>query len=150
MPLSHVTLQKVETQDAEQLADLRVIAMRESLEQIGRFDATRARERFLSRFAAENTRHILHGKVKVGFVVVRPVDDELLLDHLYVLPEAQCRGIGAAVLAIVFDEADRQSMNVRVGALKDSASNRFYVRHGFCLVKRTEWDDYYLRRSTAV
>jgi GNAT superfamily N-acetyltransferase len=64
----------------------------------------------------------------VGFLVVKPGDGALLLDHLYVQPGAQGCGIGAAVLA-----------------LRDSASNRFYLRHGFQLVDRGEFDNHYLR-----
>jgi hypothetical protein len=33
-----------------------------------------------------------------------------------------------------------------VGALKESDSNRFYVRHGFVLESRAEFDNYYVRR----
>ena len=120
-------------------------AMRESLERIGRFDAVRARERFLGGFDPQHTRHIVVGGQRVGFVVVRPVDAGLLLDHLYIAPEFQRRGIGAAVLAAVFAQADAQAQPLRVGALKESDSNRFYQRHGFELVERAEWDNYYVR-----
>jgi len=36
---------------------------------------------------------------------------------------------------------------MRVGALRDSDSNRFYARHGFQLVERGEFDNYYVRSS---
>jgi hypothetical protein len=49
------------------------------------------------------------------------------------------------VLATVFAEADRQGLHLQVGALRDSGSNRFYLRHGFVLVKEEEWDNYYVR-----
>jgi len=38
-------------------------------------------------------------------------------------------------------------MAVQVGALKESASNRFYQRHGFVLESEGEWDNYYVRPS---
>jgi GNAT superfamily N-acetyltransferase len=129
--------------DAEELVALRILAMRESLERIGRFDPARARERFLSTFSPQHTRHILVDGARAGFVVVKPDGDGLLLDHLYVDPRFQNQGIGAAVLATVF--ADAQGKRVRVGALRGSDSNRFYLRHGFELVKEDEWDNYYVR-----
>jgi hypothetical protein len=49
------------------------------------------------------------------------------------------------VLAIVSAEADRQGLQLQVGALRDSDSNRFYLRHGFVLVKADEWDNHYVR-----
>jgi GNAT superfamily N-acetyltransferase len=133
--------------DAEALVALRILAMRESLERIGRFNPVRVRERFLSTFSAEHTRHILVDGERAGFVVVKPDDEALLLDHLYIDPRFQNRGIGAAVLATVFAEADATRSPLRVGALRGSDSNRFYLRHGFQLVKEDEWDNYYIRQA---
>src|SRR6185312_11346871 len=134
-------------QDAEELAALRVLAMRESLERIGRFDPQRARERFLSSFMPEHTRHIMIEGKRAGFVVVKPVGKGLLLDHLYIHPAYQNKGIGAKVLGQLFSEADARKQEIRVGALKQSDSNRFYARHGFVLVEVAEWDNYYVRRA---
>lgn len=140
-----VTLVAVSPADLDALVALRIEAMRESLERIGRFDPVRARERFVSGFSAQHTRHILSGGGRVGFVVIKPQAGELLLDHLYVQPGSQGMGIGAAVLAQLFAEADAAVLPLRVGALRDSASNRFYLRHGFQLVDRGEFDNYYVR-----
>lgn len=142
-----VTLAFAESSDFECLVAIRIEAMRESLERIGRFDAIRARERFRAGFSPEQTRHIIVAGERIGFVVLKAQGDELLLDHLYVKPGAQGQGIGAAVLAHVFAEADEQALSVRVGALRESASNRFYLRHGFQLVERGEFDNYYTRPS---
>jgi GNAT superfamily N-acetyltransferase len=140
-----ISLAPVTDADARDLAAIRVTAMRESLERVGRFDAARAAERFLSAFSPAHTRSIRVDGERVGLVVVRPVDDGLLLDHLYVLPTAQGAGVGAAVLSVVFAEADAAGKRLRVGALKESDSNRFYVRHGFELERVAEWDNYYVR-----
>lgn len=118
--------------------------MRESLERIGRFDPARARERFLSGFSPEQTRHILFENTKAGFVAVKPIKDGLLLDHLYVKPEHQGKGIGAAVLSEVFAQASTAKCSVRVGALRESKSNHFYAQHGFVLVEQAEFDNYYV------
>jgi GNAT superfamily N-acetyltransferase len=146
----HFELVPVEDTDAEALVQLRIAAMRDSLERIGRFDAQRARDRFLSGFVARHTRYIVQDGMQVGFVVVKPVDDGLLLDHLYVHPACQHRGIGSEVLRQILAEADGHGRCVRVGALKGSDANRFYVRHGFELVDVAEWDNYYVRRATSL
>ncbi len=140
-----VTFEPVVADDAEALVALRIAAMRESLERLGRFDPQRARDRFLSGFDPAATRHVVVEGQRVGFVVVRSHADGLLLDHLYIVPSAQGRGIGAAVMADVLADADARGLRVRVGALRDSASNRFYERHGFELVERAEWDNHYER-----
>ena len=135
--------------DFEALLSLRMAAMRESLQRLGRYDAQRARERLGRAFEPAHTRHILLGAERVGFVVLLPRLDarppHLLLDHLYIAPQAQGQGVGSWVLAQVLDEADRRDLPVQVTALRLSDANRFYQRHGFSLQHETEWDLHYLR-----
>ncbi len=145
MMIDAFTLVTASEDDFDALAALRIEAMRESLERVGRFDPARARERLREGFSPAHTRHIVVGGERVGFVVVRPQGTELLLDHLYIRPAWQGRGIGSAVLAQVFAEADSAGAPLRVGALRESASNRFYARHDFELVERAELDNYYVR-----
>jgi len=133
--------------DAGQLADLRVEAMRESLERVGRFDAARARARLLDGFAPEHTRWIVADGERVGFFVLRPQDDGLLLDHLYIRPACQGRGAGAAALQAIFAQADARGCELRVGALRESDANRFYLRHGFRIVRQEAFDNYYVRHA---
>ncbi|AXI03460.1 GNAT family N-acetyltransferase [Aquirhabdus parva] len=145
--IAPITLSAVQTDDFEQLVEIRIAAMRESLERIGRFDPERARERFRQGFSPEHTRFIEINGRKVGFVVVKPVLNQLLLDHLYVVPKAQRKKVGSQVLAHIFIEADSQGLPIRVGALKDSDSNRFYQRHGFRRIEQDEFDNYYIRHT---
>lgn len=151
MPTSTVTFEPASPKDAEALVSLRIEAMRDSLERIGRFDPARARERFLRGFSPGNTRHVLLAGERVGFFVLKPGEKTgLLLDHLYVHPAHQGKGIGAAVLAHVFAQAEALGAEVHVGALRESDSNRFYMRHGFALVEVGEFDNYYCRRVQQV
>jgi ribosomal protein S18 acetylase RimI-like enzyme len=143
LPALHLVPARPE--DAEALVALRIEAMRESLEQAGRFDPARARDRFLSTFSPDHTRHVELAGERVGFVVTRLDGDALRLDHLYLRPAHQSRGLGSAVLRLVFGEADAAQLPVRVGALRGSRSNVFYLRHGFRLVGQSEFDNHYLR-----
>ncbi|MBN3766120.1 GNAT family N-acetyltransferase [Burkholderia sp. Ac-20365] len=119
--------------------------MRESLERIGRFDAQRARDRFLSSFDPAFCRLIMVDDERVGFVQAKPDGSYLVLEHLYIAPEHQGKGIGSAVLEVIFFDADSQSLSVKVGALRNSDSNDFYQRHGFLKTEEAEWDIYYVR-----
>ena len=139
-------LAPVHAADFEALLALRIAAMRESLQRLGRFDPERARARFLASFAPEFTRHVLLEAQRVGFLTVTPDAGSLLLDHLYIHPDHQGRGLGALLLQRVFAEADAAGLELRVGALKESASNRFYLRYGFVVLHETEWDVHYVRR----
>ena len=133
--------------DIDTLVQIRIAAMRESLERVGRFDLVRARERFVASFEPAFCRFILIDGEQAGFVLFKPQADHLVLDHLYIVPTQQGRGIGQAVLAELFAEADSKSLPIKVGALRDSDSNRFYERHGFVKTGESEWDVYYVRRA---
>jgi ribosomal protein S18 acetylase RimI-like enzyme len=145
--MPHITLAHASNSDLDALVALRIEAMRESLQRLGRFDPARARERFQSGYVPEQTRHIELDGERVGFVVTKPCTDHLLLDHLYIRPGHQGLGIGSQVLQLVFDQAKSLDLSVKVGALRQSDSNRFYQRHGFELVEQGEFDNYYLRSS---
>lgn len=148
---SRVSLVPAQQSDLDDLVAIRIEAMRESLERVGRFDPVRARERFVSGFEAQYTRCIEVSGNRVGFVVVKHHPDALLLDHLYVMPGAQGSGIGSEVLTQIFKEADAAALPIKVGALKESASNRFYIRHGFTFIESSEFDNSYVRQNvTAV
>ncbi|EDZ99144.1 GCN5-related N-acetyltransferase [Burkholderia sp. H160] len=144
----NIALRNTTQSDADTLVAIRIAAMRESLERIGRFDPQRARERFLASFDPELCRFIEVNGVQSGFILIRPQEDHWLLDHLYILPEHQGKGIGAAVLQEVFANADVQRMPIRLGALRGSDSNRFYRRYGFIPTDEAEWDIYYVRQPS--
>lgn len=139
------SLETARRDDLEALVALRIEAMRESLTALGRFDPARARARFADAFEPRLTRHVVVAGERVGFVVVKPLAKGLVLDHLYLHPRAQGRGLGSAVLAQVLAEADGLGLPLSVGALRGSRANRFYLRHGFEPLGETEWDVYYRR-----
>lgn len=132
-----------EPHDADLLANIRVQAMRESLEALGRFDPERARERFLKSFACEDTFKLVSGQQILGFYVLRDRPDHIWLDHLYVHPGAQGTGIGAAVIARIKAHAVSNGKPIRLGALKQSKANAFYQRHGFQRTHSEDFDNYY-------
>lgn len=140
-----VSYQAVSEADFEELVGMRIAAMRESLERLGRSDVERSRERLRSSFAPASTRFIVVDGARVGFYATREMTDGVWLDHFYILPEWQGRGIGGVVLHSILAAADARGLAVRLGALKESASNRFYQRHGFVLESEGEWDCFYVR-----
>ena len=75
--------------DAEALANLRVAAMRESVEHIGRFDPVRARERLLSSFNAAATRHVVADRSRMADAGERDHLDDLRPNEE--LLQTQCR-----------------------------------------------------------
>ena len=129
--------------DAGALAELRVQAMRPSLEAVGRFDPDRARHRFLSTFRAGDTKTVLLDGVVAGFFVVRRRADHLYLDHLYIAGAFQGRGLGRRCVDDVKSKALALGLPIRLTALKGSPANQFYRACGFAPVSEDALDCLY-------
>lgn len=133
----------VDDSDIEALLEIRLLAMQESLERIGRFDPLRARERFLKRYESDNTRKILIDNQLVGFYVLLQNSDHCYLDHFYFHPNHQSFGFGSVILDRIKSEARALDLPIRLCALKESRSNEFYKKHGFIFTHESEWDNFY-------
>ena len=133
----------VSTADKEALAELRITAMKESLENIGRFNPANARNRFLDKFSASDTRKITINNELAGFYVIRECADHIYLDHLYFYPQYQSFGLGGNILTTIINNAKSANLPIRLAALRDSRSNDFYKSHGFKYTHEDEWDIYY-------
>ncbi len=144
-------LEPVAATDFEAMVALRIRAMRPSLEALGRFDPDRARQRLAEGFVPALMRHIVQGRERIGFTTLKPADGgaALALDHLYIEPAHQGRGVGAWALDRACSLADLARLPLHVEALKGSDANRFYRRRGFVEVGQGEWDVLYRRAPQA-
>lgn len=141
--LMNYRIYEVEEGEKEALAELRIAAMRPSLEAVGRFDPDRARSRFLDNFRRDSTRKIEVDGRLAGFYVLKEKADHLYLDHMYIRPELQGNGLGSLILEGIIVEAQERGLPLRLGALRGSRSNQFYQSHGFVQTHEEEWDIYY-------
>jgi len=132
-------------EDFESLLEIRLTAMRSSLEQIGRFDPQRARRRLAASWDPAMTQHIVCDGERVGFFMLRRADHALVLQHLYLLPSAQGRGVGSAVMRTLIEESNWAGLPLRVTALRESPANAFYRKHGFVCCSSDEFDLSYVR-----
>ena len=130
--------------DVERLVEIRLAAMKESLEAVGRYDPQKARARFLDGFEVCSTTKIIIDNEVVGFYVLKRQPDHMLLDHFYIKPDIQGCGFGTAVLNSIKKQAGIKKLPIRLGALKQSRSNNFYRKNGFSYTHQGEWDNYYI------
>lgn len=133
----------VQAEDFEALLALRVAAMRPSLEALGRFDPARARERFAGQFHPAAMRWIEADGERVGLLTVHREHDPWHVQHLYVAPGHQGRGVGRWALDGVRREASAAGVAVELEALNGSDAHRFYQRHGFQVLAVHELDTRY-------
>ncbi len=134
----------VKVADFDAMVALRIEALRESLERLGRYDPSRARARLADGFAPQYMHHIEVDGHRIGFFTLRPDDGaqplSLRLNHLYIRPDAQGCGTGEWVLHWVKRQAIAQDRDITLSALKLSDANRFYLRHGFVAVGESAFD----------
>ncbi|WP_293502857.1 GNAT family N-acetyltransferase [Roseateles sp.] len=130
------TLAPVADADFEAMLALRIEALRESLERLGRFDPGVARARLRSQFRPEWMQHLVVDGERVGYFTVEPREGELRLHHLYLKPSAQGRGLGAWVMG----RLKAQGLPIALAALRGSRANDFYHRHGFRVVEEQDFD----------
>ncbi|WP_284976213.1 GNAT family N-acetyltransferase [Arthrobacter sp. efr-133-TYG-104] len=118
--------------DAAWIAELRAVVMRPDLERLDRYDPVRVRERFLNGFQPEHAYVIHTDGVDAGVIAVRPEPDARWVEHFYVAPAHQGKGLGSAVLRHVM-EASVDERPFRLDVLQGSAARRLYEKHGFVL-----------------
>ncbi|MBV8604535.1 MAG: GNAT family N-acetyltransferase [Pelomonas sp.] len=136
-----LSLAPVQADDFDALFALRMGAMRESLARLGLGDVERSRARFQGQFEPAFMRWIVRtndagASERIGFTKLQPVDDHLHIDHLFLRADAQGAGAGSWVI----EQAQAQGRDITLSALKLSAANRFYLRHGFKQVGEDEYD----------
>ena len=129
--------------EGQSLAEIRAISMKPSLIALGRFDESRVRNRFLEKFDPKNTYKIMLNNELIGFYATTDKDDHLYLNHLYILPQFQRKGCGGSVITHIKSKASSSGKPIRLGALRGSDSNFFYLKHGFVKTHEDEFDIYY-------
>ena len=130
------TLAPVADADFEAMLALRIEALRDSLERLGRFNPDVARARLQSQFRPAWMQHLVVDGERVGYFTVEPREGELRLHHLYLRPQAQGQGVGAWVI----DQIKSQGLPITLAALRESRANDFYLRHGFKVVEEQDFD----------
>ena len=145
-PAVDIQIRRATALDLEHLVAIRIAAMREGLEKLGRFDAQRARRRLTDDFQAENTRCFVYAHRIVAFIVCSREQAEITIQHLYVLPEMQNRGIGGMALTEIIEQGKRERRDIRLITLKESRANDFYLKHGFTHIDTSEFDNVYLKK----
>ncbi|MEF9883525.1 GNAT family N-acetyltransferase [Streptomyces sp. P9-A4] len=119
--------------DLDALAELRAEVMREDLVRLGRYDEHRVRQRLRDGFSPAHTSVIEQDGALAGCVTVRPYEngEGLCLEHFYLAPGTQGRGLGTAVLRELLARADEEGLPVRLTVLRGSPARRLYEREGF-------------------
>ncbi|MEU0387917.1 GNAT family N-acetyltransferase [Streptomyces chartreusis] len=147
------TMRPAEPADVEPIAELRAVVMRPDLERLGRYDEHRVRQRLRDGFSARHTSVIETDGSFAGSVALRPSETDEnghWLEHFYLAPALQGRGLGAAVLRTLLTRTDADNALVRLNVLQGSPARRLYERHGFTIESQDPVDIFMVRRPDSV
>ncbi|MFE6286240.1 GNAT family N-acetyltransferase [Streptomyces sp. NPDC057877] len=133
--------------DVEVIAELRAVVMRADLERLGRYDEHRVRQRLRDSFSTRHTSVVMVDGELAGCVTVRPAEGRQWLEHFYLDPRHQGRGLGTAVLRTVLERADAEGVAVALNVLQGSAARRLYERHGFVVESQDPVDVFMVRAA---
>nr|WP_237405288.1 GNAT family N-acetyltransferase [Streptomyces sp. SN-593] len=132
--------------DVETVAELKAVVMRADLERLGRYDDHRVRQRLRDGFSRDHTSVIMAGADVAGSVTFRSAGDgSRVLEHFYLAPGHQGRGLGTSVLRALLARADREGAATRLTVLQGSTARRLYERHGFTVESEDPIDVFMVR-----
>jgi GNAT superfamily N-acetyltransferase len=141
-------LRPAEAEDVEVIAELRATVMRPDLERLGRFDEHRVRQRFRDSFVPQHMSVIVADGTFAGSVALRPAEDARWLEHFFIDPDFQGRGLGTAVLRTLLEQTDADGVPVRLNVLRGSAAQRLYERVGFTVESQDPVDVFMVRQPS--
>ncbi len=129
------SIRKAQATDSEFVFVVKKAAFREYVEQIWGWDDTEQRDLHNRRFASQDLRIIQFYGTDVGFLSTSNTADTLKVNQLYILPEYQGKGIGAACMKRIIDDANLEQKPVTLQVLKiNIRATAFYQRLGFTTV----------------
>ena len=134
--MEELGIREAEATDSDFVFAVKKAAFREYVEQIWGWDETYQKDLHNRRFAAQDIRIIQFHGTDIGFLSTSDTSDILKVDQLYILPEYQGRGIGAACMRRIIDNANLEQKPVTLQVLKiNTRATVFYQRLGFTIVE---------------
>src|ERR1051326_5211850 len=124
--------------DYDFLFGLHVATMKALVTQVWGWDEAFQRAHFREHFDPARSKVVVVDGHDVGAISVDRRPGELYIANVELLPAFQGRGIGAALIRDVLEEAAREGLSVGLQVLHANRAARLYERLGFREVGRTE------------
>lgn len=147
--MDQITLHQSKSSDVESLANLRAIVLYDDLTRLGRFHEEKVRERFRDSFTPEHTWIIQAESTFIGCIAFKPLGEGYLLEHFYILPEYQGKGIGGQIMNHLLTQDHVAGSLVTLNVLQGSSAKRLYERFGF-KVDREDSIDIFMSKTVGV
>ncbi len=127
-----VTLGQATAADSEFAYRTKKAAFGGYVEQVWGWDEAEQRQLHKRRFASQDFQVVRQSGVDVGILAIARKSDCVKVNQLFILPEHQGRGIGAACMMRVIEDATALALPVRLRVLRvNGRAVAFYRRLGF-------------------
>lgn len=90
---------------------------------------------YAANYAQARVDIVVAGRDRIGRFYVAPLDDEMRLVDISLLPEHRNRGIGRALIQDLIDEAARSQQRVTLHVEQTNPARHLYARLGFVSIR---------------
>lgn len=130
--ISNLRLREANADDSEFAYQTKKSAFREYVEKVWVWDEDEQRQLHQRRFASQDFQVIQVSDIDVGILTIVRQPDCVTVNQMFILPEHQSRGIGAACIKRIIEDAAVSRLPVRLQVLKvNKRAATFYQRMGF-------------------
>ena len=137
--MNNFRLRKAATEDSEFAYQTKKAAFREYVEKVWGWDEDEQRQLHERRFMSQDFQVIQLSDIDVGIMAVVRQPDCVKVNQMYIMPEYQSRGIGAACVLRIIEDATAAKLPVRLQVLKvNSRALTFYQRFGFSSIGESD------------
>jgi ribosomal protein S18 acetylase RimI-like enzyme len=137
--MDNLRLRKATADDSQFAYRTKKAAFKKYVEKVWGWDEEEQRQLHERRFASQDFQVIQVSGIDVGILAMVRQPDGVKVNQMYILPEYQNRGIGAACMMRIIEDATALKLPVRLQVLKvNSRAVKFYQRMGFKIIGESE------------
>ncbi len=138
MNTTRITLRPATPADGHFVYEVKKSALGPYIEQVFGWNEEQQQGFYAEEYDMEATQVVLQDGQPIGWVASHLEEQNQIIDHVYLLPEYQGKGIGNQVLAMVLVEADIHGYSSKLDVLKVNRARRLYERSGFVITGSNE------------
>ncbi|UCH90219.1 MAG: GNAT family N-acetyltransferase [Thermoplasmata archaeon] len=137
--MDNLILRRAKASDSDFAYRAKKEAFGQYVEEVWGWDEELQRRMHEKRFASQEFSVIQLSGVDVGIMALVREPDYVKFNQLFILPEYQCRGIGAACMLRVIEDAAASELPIRLEVLKvNTRAIAFYLRLAFKIVGESD------------
>ena len=124
--------------DVEFAIELNRTSMLPYLHELPQWNDRIGRAEMERRWAGDPYQIIIVGETRAGMLALGRRGGQVILKHIELMPEFRGKGIGAAIVQEVIEQARAEGLGVTLHVLKSNPAIRLYERLGFRIVEEVD------------